>query len=57
LTIQAGDTIVENDVLGPWDTTRLSPGDYLLRLVITDNAGQSLPPCTIQVRVEAPLEE
>jgi hypothetical protein len=57
LTIQAGDTIVEDDVLGPWDTTRLSPGDYLLRLVITDNAGQSLPPCTIQVRVELPLEE
>ena len=57
LTIQAGNTIVENDVLGPWDTTRLTPGDYLLRLVVTDNAGQALPPCTIQVRVEAPLEE
>jgi hypothetical protein len=57
LTIQAGNTIVENNELGPWDTTRLNPGDYYLRLVVTDNAGQSLPPCTIQVRVEAPLEE
>jgi hypothetical protein len=57
LTIQAGNTIIENDVLGPWDTTRLNPGDYYLRLVVTDNAGQSLPPCTIQVRVEAPIEE
>ena len=57
LTIQAGNTIVENNVLGPWDTTRLNPGDYYLRLVLVDNAGQSLPPCTIQVRVEAPLEE
>jgi hypothetical protein len=57
LTIQAGNTIIENDVLGPWDTTRLNPGDYYLRLVVTDNTGQSLPPCTIQVRVEAPVEE
>ena len=57
LTIQAGNTIVINDVLGPWDTTRLNPGDYYLRLVVTDNTGQSPPPCTIQVRVEAPIEE
>lgn len=57
LTIQAGNTIVSNDVLGPWDTTRLPPGDYYLRLVVTDNTGQSLPPCVIQVRVEAPIEE
>jgi len=57
LTIQAGNLIIENDVLGPWDTSRLNPGDYYLRLVVTDNAGQSLPPCTIQVRVVATLEE
>lgn len=57
LTIQAGNTIVENDILGTWNTTRLDPGDYYLRLVVTDNTGQSLPPCMVQVRVEAPLEE
>lgn len=57
LTIQAGDQIVDNAVLGPWDTSRLTPGDYYLRLVVTDNTGESEPPCTIQVRVEAPLEE
>ena len=57
LTIQAGNEPVINDVLGPWDTTRLPPGEYFLRLVITDNTGQSLPACVIQVRVEAPLEE
>ena len=57
LTIQAGNTTVINDILGPWDTTRLSPGDYYLRLVVTDNTGQSLSPCTIQVRVESPIEE
>jgi hypothetical protein len=57
LTIQAGNEIVDRDVLGPWDTTRLTPGDYFLRLVVTDNAGQNLPPCTIQVRIELPVEE
>ena len=57
LTIQAGDKVVKQDVLGPWDTSRLNPGDYYLRLVVTDNAGQQLPPCTIQVRVEAPPPE
>ncbi len=57
LTIQAGNAIVINDDLGPWDTTRLPPGDYFLRLVVTDNTGESLPPCAVQVRVEAPLEE
>lgn len=57
LTIQAGDQIVEDNPLGPWDTSRLTPGDYYLRLVVTDNAGQPRPPCTISVRVAPPLEE
>ncbi len=56
LTIQAGDTITREGRLGFWDTTRLSPGEYGLRLVLTDNQGASLPPCTIQVRVEPPSE-
>ena len=57
LTIQAGDTITREGRLGYWDTTRLSPGDYGLRLVITDNQGNSIDPCTIQVRVDPPSEE
>ena len=57
LTIQAGNVIVEDDVLGPWDTARLTPGDYFLRLIVTDNAGQSWVPCVVQVRVEPPPEE
>jgi hypothetical protein len=56
LTIQAGDTITQEGRLGFWDTTRLSPGDYGLRLVLTDNQGESQPPCTIQVRVDPPSE-
>jgi hypothetical protein len=38
--------------LGDWSTTVLTPGDYLLRLVVTDNQGQLLPPCIISVRVK-----
>lgn len=56
LTIQAGEIITHEGRLGYWDTTRLNPGDYGLRLVITDNQGQSTEPCTIQVRVDLPSE-
>jgi hypothetical protein len=56
LTIQAGrEIVIEND-LGQWDTRTLTSGDYMLRLVVTDNQGQSLPSCVIQVRVNNPVE-
>jgi len=54
LTIQAGEIITQEGRLGYWDTSRLSPGDYALRLVVTDNQGQSAEPCVIQVRVDPP---
>ncbi|MBN1666704.1 MAG: hypothetical protein JW862_06435 [Anaerolineales bacterium] len=57
LTIQAGNSVVIEDRLGYWDTARLTPGDYLLRLIVTDNEGQPSPPCVIQVRVAPPVEE
>lgn len=50
-TISAGTKIVINGSLGKWDTTTLTPGDYQLRLVVTDNQGQLLPPCIIPLRV------
>ncbi len=50
-TIQAGREVVVDGTLGLWDTTALTPGDYLLRLVVTDNQGQALPPCVVPVRV------
>lgn len=56
LTIQAGRQTVQENDLGQWDTRTLSPGDYMLRLVVTDNQGNSLPPCVIQVRVNNPVE-
>jgi len=51
LTILAGNEVKVEDTLGAWNTSLLSPGDHQLSLVITDNQGQSIPPCTIQVRV------
>lgn len=51
LTIQAGNTPITAGKLGDWDTSRLTPGDYQLALVVVDNQGQSSAPCAIQVRV------
>lgn len=53
-TIQAGRDLKDDADLGDWDTSELIPGDYLLRLVVTDNEGQALPACIIQVRVLQP---
>ncbi len=50
-TISAGRDVVVNGALGQWDATTLTPGDYQLRLVATDNQGNALPPCIIQIRV------
>jgi hypothetical protein len=54
-TISAGRTIVNKGSLGRWDTTALTPGDYKLRLVVTDNQGQELPVCIVPVRI-VPLQ-
>ena len=50
-TIQDGREVVVDGTLGLWDTTELTPGDYMLRLVVTDNQGEALPPCVVPVRV------
>jgi hypothetical protein len=55
LTVFAGKTPVRDGELGQWNTNTLNTGDYLLRLVVTDNQGQSLPPCVIRVRVNNPV--
>jgi hypothetical protein len=51
LTILAGNEPKTNGLLGSWNTSLLSPGNLQLSLVAADNTGQSLPPCTIEVRV------
>lgn len=50
-TIAAGNQIVHEGRLGAWETSQISVGSYLVRLVVTDNQGQELPPCTISVSV------
>ncbi len=53
-TVKAGRNSGQDVELGDWNTALLAPGDYLLRLVVTDNDGQEYPPCVIPVRVAAP---
>ncbi len=54
LTIGAGRQPVRDGLLGLWDTTTLPPGEYVLRLVVTDTDGNALPPCMRSVYVVAP---
>ena len=57
MTIQAGRDVKLDTDLGQWDTRTLPSGDYLLRLVVTDNLGEALPPCVIQVRLNNPVQQ
>jgi hypothetical protein len=56
LTIQAGSVAIIAGQLGVWDTSRLTPGEYQLSLVVVDNQAQAAPACIIRVRV-APTEQ
>ncbi len=47
----AGSKTVKNGALGKWNTTAITPGEYQLRLVVTDNQGLPQPPCVVPVRV------
>lgn len=53
-TISAGREMVQNGEIGFLDTSSMPPGDYLIRLLVTDNQGQSISPCVIPVRITAP---
>jgi hypothetical protein len=53
LPVQVGQQPVRDGVLGTWDTSELTPGEYMLRLVVTDNQGNALTPCVIKVLVVA----
>ena len=50
-TISADRIPKKAESLGKWNTLSSGNGDYFLRLVITDNVGNSLEPCVIAVRV------
>jgi hypothetical protein len=50
-TIAAGDEVKTDQPLGGlWNTDQLVPGDYILRLVVSDNQNQILPACLVSVR-------
>jgi len=57
LTLQAGNSVVENEKLADWNTQQLTPGEYMLGLVVIDNEAHASPPCSVLVRVVATLEE
>lgn len=50
--ISAGNRpIIEELFAGRWNTAQLAPGNYALRLVVSDNQNNLLKPCVIEVRV------
>lgn len=58
LTQQADRRIVQDDVLiYSWDTSMFEPGNYVIQLVVTDNEGNSLPPCRIPIQIAPPFDE
>jgi hypothetical protein len=52
LTVQAGDSPKEDEMLGFWDTTQLQAGNYYLRLVVIDNQGIQLDPCAVFLYID-----
>lgn len=54
LTIAVGrEPVVKGVLMEEWDTTLLTPGDYLLQLVVVDTFGETQPPCRILVHIQA----
>ncbi len=53
LSIQAGNNPKQNETLvETWNVSSLTPGEYVLQLVVTDNDGQQpAPECRIRVRI------
>ena len=55
ITIAAGNSKKTDEALGgQWNTSQLAQGDYRLRLVVADNKNQTLPACTINIRITSP---
>jgi hypothetical protein len=53
-TIAAGNRTITNEPLGgSWDTGSLTPGEYKLRLVVTNNQNEPMPECMINVTIKA----
>jgi hypothetical protein len=56
-TIAAGNTAVNatnENKIGQWNTSQVVPGDYQLRLVVSDNTNKLLPACVVPVKITQP---
>ncbi|MGB8252862.1 MAG: hypothetical protein WCF08_06575 [Anaerolineaceae bacterium] len=51
MIIAANGTLDPEGTLGLWDTSLLTPGDYFLRLVVTDNRSNVIGLCIIGVKL------
>ena len=51
-TISASSEVRNNEDLGDLNTSILTPGDYLLRVVALDNATQVIGTCVISIRIK-----
>jgi len=51
-TISAQSDTKKNEELGILNTTVLTPGDYLLRVVVLDNSTQVIGTCIITIRIK-----
>lgn len=55
ITISGGNTgTIDSPLGGNWNTSELTPGNYLLRLLVLDNNNNPFPECVINVNVVAP---
>ncbi|NIM94326.1 MAG: hypothetical protein GTO18_11550 [Anaerolineales bacterium] len=45
------ETCANQEILGKWDTSLTTPGEYAFRLVVMDSAGNAPLPCVISLRV------
>ena len=53
--IAAGNkTVIDEPLGGSWDTSFLTPGEYRLRLIVTDTEKNPLPECVITVTINPP---
>ncbi len=53
-TIAAGNNPLISGTVGYWNTSQLPSGDYLLRLVVVDNANNFFPACVVSVKISNP---
>lgn len=51
-TISAQSEVKRNEELGDLNTSILTPGDYLLRVVVLDNTNQVIGTCIINIRIK-----